>query len=254
MCERASKIDTSKEKICHILLTSFYFDKGKNASQVVENLNSVYGPDIGTVNHAEFWFRRFRSGNFDIKDAPRTRRPIMENVESDRHVITISIAQELKVAQKTLWNHSDKVGDKKKFNVWVPHELTQNNLIDWISICELLLKQNLPIPEVVGDLWWKADHLEQFRVKTVVVESWWAGWNSGQVRIDGLESFAFWWDWQGIIYYELLLYGKTLNSELYCQQFHMKGVIAQKHAALANRRGIVFHQDNARPQTSSDLP
>ena len=60
-----------------------------------------------------------------------------------------------------------------------------------------------------------------------------------------------WWDWQGIIYYELLPYGQTLNSDLYCQQLdRLKEAIAQKRPALANRRGIVFHQDNARPHTS----
>ncbi|GFX36011.1 mariner Mos1 transposase [Trichonephila clavipes] len=27
-----------------------------------------------------------------------------------------------------------------------------------------------------------------------------------------------WWDWKGLIYYDLLLYGQTLNSDLYCQR------------------------------------
>jgi len=70
-------MDTSKEKIRHIL--QFFFDKGENASQAAENVNSVYGPDTVTANHAQFWFRRFRSGNFDVKDAPRSGRPIVEN-------------------------------------------------------------------------------------------------------------------------------------------------------------------------------
>ena len=75
--ERVSKMDTNKEKIRHIL--QFFFDKGENASQAAENVNSVYGPDTVTVNIAQFWFRRFRSGNFDVKDAPRSGRPIVEN-------------------------------------------------------------------------------------------------------------------------------------------------------------------------------
>ena len=45
-------MDTSKEKICHIL--QFFFDKGENASQAAENVNSVYGPDTVTANHAQF--------------------------------------------------------------------------------------------------------------------------------------------------------------------------------------------------------
>ncbi|QQP56323.1 Histone-lysine N-methyltransferase SETMAR [Caligus rogercresseyi] len=97
-------MDISKEKI-HIL--QLFFNKGENASQADENVNSVYGPDTVTANHAQFWFRLFRSGNLDVKDAPRSGRPIVENidkiieiVESDRHVSIASIAQELNIAQK----------------------------------------------------------------------------------------------------------------------------------------------------------
>ncbi|KAG5321977.1 SETMR methyltransferase, partial [Acromyrmex heyeri] len=114
-------MDTSKEKILHIL--QFFFDKGENASQAAENVNSVYGPDTVTANHAQFWFRRFRSGNFDVKDASLSGRPIVENVdkimeivESDRHVSTVSIVQELNIAQKTVWNHLNKIGYKKKLD------------------------------------------------------------------------------------------------------------------------------------------
>ncbi|GFW66562.1 transposase [Trichonephila clavipes] len=29
--------------------------------------------------------------------------------------------------------------------------------------------------------------------------------------------FGIWWDWKGIIYYELFSYGRMLNSGLYCR-------------------------------------
>ncbi|GFW41692.1 putative DD34D transposase [Trichonephila clavipes] len=62
---------------------------------------------------------------------------------------------------------------------------------------------------------------------------------------------CIWWDWKGIIYYEWLPYRQTLNSDLYCQQLdYWKLVIDQKRPELANRKGIVFHQDNVRPHTS----
>jgi len=60
-----------------------------------------------------------------------------------------------------------------------------------------------------------------------------------------------WWDWKGIIYHELLSYGQTLNSDLYCQQLDLlKKAIDKKRPELTNRKGIVFHQDNAKPHTS----
>ncbi|GFV54148.1 histonelysine Nmethyltransferase SETMARlike [Trichonephila clavipes] len=65
-------------------------------------------------------------GIFDIKVAPRTGRPVVENVdkiteiiEIDRHVSSRSITQELKIDHKTVLNHLRKVGFKKKLDVWM---------------------------------------------------------------------------------------------------------------------------------------
>ncbi|GFX35999.1 mariner Mos1 transposase [Trichonephila clavipes] len=64
-------------------------------------------------------------------------------------------------------------------------------------------------------------------------------------------QLCVWWHWKGIIYYDLLFYGHTLNSNLYCQQMdYLKLVIDQKRSEMANRGGVVFHQDNARLLTS----
>ncbi|EFN83611.1 Histone-lysine N-methyltransferase SETMAR, partial [Harpegnathos saltator] len=137
----------NKEKIRYIL--QFCFDKGENASQAAEIVNGVYDPDTVTANHAQFWFRRFRSGNFDVKDASCTGRPVVENVnkimemvEVDWYISSRSIAKELKIDHKTVLNHLHKAGFKKKLDVWVPHELTQKSMVDRISICEALTKRN----------------------------------------------------------------------------------------------------------------
>ncbi|GFV10212.1 histonelysine Nmethyltransferase SETMARlike [Trichonephila clavipes] len=106
------------------------------------NINGYFerlckGADTVTANYVQFWFRRFRSGIFDVKDAPRTGRPVVENVDK--------------------------------------------------------------ITEII-----KVDR-----------------------------------------------HGQTLNSDNYCHQLaRLKLVTDQKRPELANRRGVVFHQDNARPNTS----
>ncbi|GFX72582.1 histone-lysine N-methyltransferase SETMAR [Trichonephila clavipes] len=55
--------------------------QGKNASQAAEIAHGVYGPDTVTANYVQFGFHRFRSGIFDVKVAPRTGRPVIENVD-----------------------------------------------------------------------------------------------------------------------------------------------------------------------------
>ncbi|GFT47545.1 histone-lysine N-methyltransferase SETMAR [Trichonephila clavipes] len=121
-------MEVNKEKIWYIL--QFFSDKGENASQMAEFVNSVYGADTVTANYVQFCFRRFHLGIFDVKDAPRTGRlvvkidKIIEIIEVDRHVSSHSIAQELKIDDKTVLNHLRKVQLKKKFDVWMPHQIT----------------------------------------------------------------------------------------------------------------------------------
>lgn len=73
---------------------------------------SVYDPDSVIVKHAQFWLPWFRSNNVDFKDAPRSWRPIVENIDKiiwivvfGRHATSVSNSQELNVAEKTIWNH-----------------------------------------------------------------------------------------------------------------------------------------------------
>jgi len=61
---------------------------------------------------------------------------------------------------------------------------------------------------------------------------------------------CIWWDWKGIVYYELLPHNQTINSDKYCSQLdRLKAAIDEKRPELANRKGVVF-QDNARPHVS----
>ncbi|GAB6028825.1 hypothetical protein CHUAL_014145 [Chamberlinius hualienensis] len=65
----------NKEHFRHIML--FYYRKGKNASKTCEKICSVYGADAVDDSTCRKWFRRFRQGNFDVKDASRAGRPII---------------------------------------------------------------------------------------------------------------------------------------------------------------------------------
>ena len=58
-------------------------------------------------------------------------------------------------------------------------------------------------------------------------------------------------DWKGIVHYELLPLGQTINSILYCEQLErLRQAMERKRPELINRKGVVFHHDNARPHTS----
>ncbi|XP_025163175.1 histone-lysine N-methyltransferase SETMAR-like, partial [Harpegnathos saltator] len=200
----------------------YHYDQREKTEQAAKKVCAVYGPNTVSNATAKRWFQRFRSGNMDVEDETRSGRPIVENVdkimeivESNRHASTYSIAQELKINQKTR-NEIDPflkrlvTGDEK----WVTYENNRRKR-SWS-------KHSQPVQTIAKP---------ELTVKKVLL--------------------CVWLDWEGIIHYELLPSGQSLNSDLRCQQLtRLKQAIDEKRPELANRKGVVFHQDNARPHTS----
>ena len=59
------------------------------------------------------------------------------------------------------------------------------------------------------------------------------------------------WDFKDIVYFELLARNQTINLNVYCRQLmKLDKEIKEKRPELATRKGVLFHQDNARPHTS----
>ena len=57
---------------------------------------------------------------------------------------------------------------------------------------------------------------------------------------------CIWWDQKGVLYYELLKPGETINGERYrTQLIRLKRAIAEKRPVYATRHeAIIFHYDN----------
>jgi len=112
-------MEINKEKIRYIL--QYHYDKGKNAAQTCEKICAIYGVDTLSKSAARKWFARFGAGNFDVKDEPRSGRPITEKsdeiIVKVERVSTVEIPRELGIDHKTVLNHLHKAGYKKKLDV-----------------------------------------------------------------------------------------------------------------------------------------
>ena len=62
---------------------------------------------------------------------------------------------------------------------------------------------------------------------------------------------SVWWDFKVIVYFELLPRKQTINSNVYCRQLmKLDKEMKEKRPELVTRKGVIVHQDNARPHTS----
>ena len=62
---------------------------------------------------------------------------------------------------------------------------------------------------------------------------------------------CIWWDWKGVLYYELLPENQMMNyNKYYFQLDQLKAALNEKLPELVNRKFINFHQNNARQQAS----
>ena len=127
----------------------YYFRKGKNAVQARKKLYDIYGEKSLIELQCQNWFARFRSGDFDLKDAPRSGRPtevdddkIKAMIENNRRSTTWKIAEKLNISQTCVERHLKQLGYINKLNIWVLHKLNEIQLTKRISICDLLLKRN----------------------------------------------------------------------------------------------------------------
>ncbi|GFY07307.1 histone-lysine N-methyltransferase SETMAR [Trichonephila clavipes] len=117
-------MESDTQHFRHILL--FYYRKGKNAVLARKKLTDVYGEGVLTVRQCQNWFAKFRSGNFDVEDAPRSGRP----VEADKDAI------------KALVDANRRITTREIGLRIVIGFLTQRNLCRRIDVCDSLLKRH----------------------------------------------------------------------------------------------------------------
>ena len=123
------------------------------ATETQKKICAVYGEGAVTDQTCQKWFVKFRAGDFSLDDAPRSGRPVevdsdqIETItENNQRYTTRERADIPKISKSSAENHLHQLGYVNRFGVWVPHKLSEKNLLDRISACDSLLKRNENIP------------------------------------------------------------------------------------------------------------
>lgn len=252
-------MENQNEHIRHVLL--HYFLKGKTAMQAHKKICFVYGSDSLKLRQCQNWFCKFRSENFHLKDAPRSGRPVEVDgdkitalIESNPRMTTREVSETLQISKSSVGSHLKKLGFVSKLDMWLPHELKEIHLVKRIDICDSLLKREQSDPFlkrlITGDEKWIVYNNVKRRRS-------WTKRGEPAKTIPKAEihqkkvMLSVWWDFKGIVFFELLPMNKTINSDRYCGQLEkLAHSIQQERPELANQKGVVIQHDNARPHTS----
>ncbi|CAK9817859.1 Mariner Mos1 transposase [Anthophora plagiata] len=170
-------MDSQRKHLRHVMLRCF--KKGNSAKDTADEICTVYSSSATTITTVRNWFKRFRAGNFKLKDEDRSGRP----ATTDTEISKVMLAENPRYSVREIVDATN-----------IPRTTVHNHLIrmGYVNRC--------------------------------------------------------------VVYYEHLPQGETINSAKYCNQFNqLKASIAERRAELSNRRGVVFHHDNARPHVALDL-
>ena len=105
-------------------------------------LCETHGKLAPSIKTCEYWFRRFKSGNFDTSDKEREARPVkFEDAElealldQDSCQTQEELAETLGVTQQAISNRLKAMGMLRKQEYWVLHELKPRDVKRRFSTC-----------------------------------------------------------------------------------------------------------------------
>jgi len=84
----------------------------------------VYGENVLTERQCQNWFAKFRSGNFDVEDAPRSGKPVKANedtikalIDANRRITICEIAERLNLSNSIVHDHLKRLGLISKLDI-----------------------------------------------------------------------------------------------------------------------------------------
>lgn len=237
------------------LLILHEFKLGHSGAKAAINICTSMGEHVIDKRTVELWFARFKKGSFDRDDKPRSGRPsdidldlLKQVIEQDPRLTTHQLAERFGCSHTTIANNLHLLGKTHKYGVWIPYELSATQLHQRADTCTHLLSFRRSMDWltnlVTGDEKWVL-YVNHTRKKQ------WLGKGETGIATPRPDPhpekvmLCVWWNIRGVVHWELLPSGTTVNKHVYCRQLND---VANKLRGKQDK--VYFLHDNARPHVS----
>jgi [histone H3]-lysine36 N-dimethyltransferase SETMAR len=238
------------------------FSLGRKPRQAHQNIIQTKGP--GVVSHVTVkrWYGKFRDGQMNIEDEPKSGRPskinedaVLAAIEADPTLSARMLAADFHCSFMQITRILHKLGKEQRKGRWIPHELTQQQKNQRLVAAQQLLQRHQEAPFldriVTCDEKWVSyknpvNKKQWLSPGQRVVSTPKPDWRQRRVLL------CVWWWRGGVIHWETVPNGQTITSQYYCSQLdRVQRKLRSPGYASHFRRGVVFQQDNARPHVAN---
>ena len=221
----------------------------------------VYREGVIGKSTARKWFAKFKNGNFDIDNTPHSGRPsefdedhLKALLKEESRQTSRELAEKINCNQKTILNHLHSMGFAEKLGVWVLMSLakTKKKLpSNCFSTSSPPSSNTQSLTALFVDGWIvTGDEKWCLCINMKQRKEWVASGDTPKPRVKpGLNprkiTICVWWDWEGMVHWEMLERNATVNKELYIAQLHRVNKAIQLKRPHRQGQTILLH-DNAR--------
>jgi histone-lysine N-methyltransferase SETMAR len=216
-------MEMEKYKVC--VLLRHYWKQNYKAAAAVKRMCDVEGEGALNKCTVQWWFKQFASGNLSLEVEQHLGRPqiwdseaIKEAAEQQPSTSTCRLSDTLGPSNSTIHCHLTAIGKIYKSCRFVPHELTVEQAQQQVEFCSKLLqllKDHRFIKRIItcNEKWIYLNNPD--------IQKQWLDKGQLPMPVAKREHFerkvllCVWWNYKGLICYELVPDGCTINVEVY---------------------------------------